>query len=50
MLLQTRASAHLCTQPFQLIPQVRYCGAECQRRHWAAGHREECGSLRQEAA
>ncbi len=21
---------------------VRYCGADCQRAHWRAGHREEC--------
>ncbi len=21
---------------------VRYCGADCQRTHWRAGHREEC--------
>ncbi len=23
---------------------VRYCGADCQRAHWRAGHREECRS------
>ncbi len=22
---------------------VRYCGVECQRAHWRAGHKEECG-------
>ncbi|PRW56003.1 hypothetical protein C2E21_5170 isoform B [Chlorella sorokiniana] len=30
--------------------KVRYCGAECQRRHWAGGHSKECRRLQQEAA
>ncbi|KXZ53191.1 hypothetical protein GPECTOR_7g1084 [Gonium pectorale] len=25
---------------------ARYCGAECQRQHWAAGHSAECARLR----
>ncbi|KXZ53500.1 hypothetical protein GPECTOR_7g950 [Gonium pectorale] len=25
---------------------VRYCGAACQRQHWASGHKAECARLK----
>jgi hypothetical protein len=28
---------------------VRYCGAECQRVHWKAAHKDECARLKVEA-
>ncbi|CAE8627146.1 unnamed protein product [Polarella glacialis] len=28
---------------------VRYCGSDCQRQHWGAGHRDECKARSQRA-
>ncbi|CAE8714054.1 unnamed protein product [Polarella glacialis] len=28
---------------------VRYCGTDCQRQHWGAGHRDECKARSQRA-
>ncbi|CAE8638732.1 unnamed protein product [Polarella glacialis] len=28
---------------------VRYCGTDCQRKHWGAGHRDECKARSQRA-
>jgi hypothetical protein len=37
------APAHLrCSR----CKEARYCSAECQRRHWKAGHKTECGTPR----
>ena len=30
------------TQQCSRCKVVKYCSRECQRRHWKAGHREEC--------
>ena len=35
-----KASVSKCSR----CKQYRYCGRDCQRAHWKAGHKKECGS------
>ena len=41
-----------CAAPLEIMGKkcgrcfTRYCGADCQKAHWKAGHKQMCGQIR----